>query len=90
MLTEGLGWFIYLFGYELLFRGILLFPLVAAIGVWPAIGVNIALYSATHIPKGVEETIDVVGADVGLELFSVGGVVIGHIGNGNCRLFFTN
>ena len=60
MLTEGLGWFIYLFGYELLFRGILLFPLVAAIGVWPAIGVNIALYSATHIPKGVEETIGAV------------------------------
>jgi membrane protease YdiL (CAAX protease family) len=66
MLTEGLGWFIYLFGYELLFRGILLFPLVAAIGVWPAIGVNIALYSATHIPKGVEETIG--AAPLGLVL----------------------
>jgi membrane protease YdiL (CAAX protease family) len=54
---NAFGWFIYLFGYELLFRGTLLFPLVESIGVWPAIAVNIALYSATHIPKGLEETI---------------------------------
>ncbi len=52
-----LGWAIYLFGYELLFRGILLFPLVEAYGVWLAIAVNVALYAATHIPKGLEETI---------------------------------
>lgn len=52
-----LGWFLYLFGYELLFRGILLFPLVKTIGIWPAIAVNISLYSATHIPKGLDETI---------------------------------
>ncbi len=51
------GWAIYLFGYELLFRGILLFPLVEAYGVWLAIAVNVALYAATHIPKGLEETI---------------------------------
>jgi membrane protease YdiL (CAAX protease family) len=51
------GWAIYLFGYELLFRGILLFPLVEAYGVWLAIAVNVALYSATHIPKGLDETI---------------------------------
>jgi membrane protease YdiL (CAAX protease family) len=54
---NALGWAIYLFGYELLFRGTLLFPLVDSIGVWPAIAVNIALYSATHIPKGLEETL---------------------------------
>jgi len=53
----ALGWALYLFGYEFLFRGTLLFPLVDAIGVWPAIAVNIALYSATHIPKGLDETI---------------------------------
>lgn len=52
-----LGWAIYLFGYELLFRGVLLFPLVEAYGVWLAIAVNVALYSATHIPKGLDETI---------------------------------
>ncbi|MBN1108979.1 MAG: CPBP family intramembrane metalloprotease [Bacteroidales bacterium] len=51
------GWSIYLFGYELLFRGILLMPLADNIGMWPAIFVNIAFYSATHVPKGLEETI---------------------------------
>jgi membrane protease YdiL (CAAX protease family) len=52
-----LGWAIYLFGYELLFRGVLFFPLVEELGIWQAIMINIALYSATHIPKGIEETI---------------------------------
>ena len=52
-----LGWALYLFGYEFLFRGILLIPLVEPLGVWPAIAINIALYSATHIPKGLDETI---------------------------------
>ena len=52
-----LGWALYLFGYELLFRGVLLVPLVEPLGVWAAIAINIALYSATHIPKGLDETI---------------------------------
>ena len=52
-----LGWFLYLFGYEFLFRGVLLIPVVDVLGVWPAIAINIALYSATHIPKGLDETI---------------------------------
>jgi membrane protease YdiL (CAAX protease family) len=51
------SWAAYLLGYELLFRGILLFPVANVIGVWPAIAVNTALYSATHIPKGLDETI---------------------------------
>lgn len=51
------GWAIYLFGYELLFRGVLLFPLVEAYGVWLAIAVNVTLYAATHIPKGLDETL---------------------------------
>ena len=51
------GWAIYLFGYEFLFRGILLVPLSETLGIWPAIGINVALYSATHIPKGLDETI---------------------------------
>lgn len=52
-----IGWTIYLFGYELLFRGVLLMPVAAALGAWPAIAINVALYSATHVPKGLEETI---------------------------------
>ena len=46
------GWFLYLFGYEFLFRGVLLIPLIDPLGMWPAIAINIAVYSATHIPKG--------------------------------------
>lgn len=57
VIINALGWALYLFGYEFLFRGTLLFPLVDSIGVWPAIAVNIGLYSATHIPKGLDETI---------------------------------
>ena len=47
----------YLFAYELLFRGILLSVCVATLGVWPAIAINVALYSTTHLPKGPAETI---------------------------------
>lgn len=57
MCMYALGWFIYLLGYEFLFRGILLIPLADSIGIWAAVGVNIALYSATHIPKGLDETV---------------------------------
>jgi membrane protease YdiL (CAAX protease family) len=47
----------YLFAYELLFRGILLTACVDSLGVWPAIAINVALYSAVHLPKGPAETI---------------------------------
>jgi membrane protease YdiL (CAAX protease family) len=52
-----IGWAVYLIGYEALFRGVLLFPLMAQWGLWPTVAVNIALYSGTHIPKGLKETI---------------------------------
>ena len=68
---NALGWAIYLFGYEMLFRGILLFPVSEAIGLWPAIAVNIALYSATHIPKGLDETIGAVPLGLVLCLLTV-------------------
>ncbi len=51
------GWTLYLLGYETLFRGVLLMPVADQIGIWPAIAVNTALYSATHVPKGLNETI---------------------------------
>ncbi|GAB1455697.1 hypothetical protein MASR2M48_10040 [Spirochaetota bacterium] len=50
-------WSLYLFSYELLFRGTLLFTLIGSLGFWPAIGINIALYSAVHVPKGAAEAI---------------------------------
>lgn len=66
VLRYSIAWCAYLFGYEFLFRGILFIPLVDTMGVWPAIAVNIALYCATHIPKGMDETIG--AAPLGLVL----------------------
>ena len=63
---NALGWFLYLFGYEFLFRGVLLIPLIEPLGMWPAIAINVAMYSATHIPKGLDETIG--AAPLGLVL----------------------
>ncbi len=54
---DALTWALYLLGYETLFRGVLLFPLAESIGVWAAIAINIALYSAAHIPHGKAETV---------------------------------
>ncbi len=68
---NALGWTIYLFGYEILFRGILLFPLVTEFGVWQAIAVNVALYSATHIPKGLDETIGAIPLGIVLSLLTL-------------------
>jgi membrane protease YdiL (CAAX protease family) len=65
------GWALYLFGYEFLFRGILLFPLAEHFGIWPAIAMNVALYSATHIPKGIEETIGALPLGLVLSLLTL-------------------
>jgi len=54
---NAISWMGYLVGYELMFRGILLFSLVPLLGVWPAIIVNAALYSFAHLPKNVGETV---------------------------------
>lgn len=53
-------WIAYLFGYELMFRGLLLFTTVEFMGAWPAIILNTALYALVHIPKNLEETIGAV------------------------------
>jgi membrane protease YdiL (CAAX protease family) len=50
------GWIIYLAGYEFLFRGILLFECNSSFGFWPAIAINIAVYSAIHMVYGKEQT----------------------------------
>lgn len=65
------SWVVYLLGYEFLFRGVLLFPLVDEIGLWPAIAVNIGMYSATHIPHGLKITIGTIPLSIVLCLLSV-------------------
>lgn len=56
-LVNAFGWVIYLLGYEFLFRGILLFECYSSFGFWPAIAINIAIYSAIHMVNGKAETI---------------------------------
>lgn len=51
------SWVAYLIGYEVLFRGFLLFGLVGPLGTWPAIWVVTALYVAVHVEKAPSEVI---------------------------------
>ncbi len=55
LVMNGVTWTVYLIGYEIAFRGFLFFPLVDAIGLLPAIMINCAIYSISHIPKGAGE-----------------------------------
>ncbi len=50
-------WAAYLLGYEFLFRGFLLAACLSTMGAWTAIVVNLALYSLSHLPKGMKEAI---------------------------------
>lgn len=54
---NAFGWMIYLFCYEFLFRGILLFESFDHFGFWPAIAINITIYSAIHMVYGKEQAI---------------------------------
>ncbi len=56
-LINTFGWIIYLVAYEFLFRGILLFECYESFGFWPAIAINIAIYSAIHMVNGKGQTI---------------------------------
>ncbi len=52
IILSASGWLIYLFGYELFFRGILWFLCFNAFGFWWALIINVTLYSLVHVPKG--------------------------------------
>ena len=54
------SWVVYLFGYEFMFRGLLLFTTVPLMGEWPAIILNAAIYALVHVPKNLAETIGAV------------------------------
>jgi membrane protease YdiL (CAAX protease family) len=49
--ASALAWGIFLLGYEYVFRGALLWFLVATIGVWPALATTSVLYMLVHLPK---------------------------------------
>jgi membrane protease YdiL (CAAX protease family) len=52
IILSSLSWLIYLFGYELFFRGILWFFCFRAFGFWWSVLINVSLYSLVHVPKG--------------------------------------
>lgn len=52
---NALFWILYLIGYEYVFRGYLLFPLVPELGIDGAIALNASLYALAHIYKGPGE-----------------------------------
>ncbi len=66
-----LSWAFYLLLYECYFRGLLLFPLIDAIGLWPAIAINVVMYSGTHLPKGRGEAIGAIPLAVVLSLMTL-------------------
>lgn len=55
--ASAAGWAVYLFAYEFIFRGLLLFAFVPSFGITTAVIINVALYSAFHLPNGKSETI---------------------------------
>lgn len=55
-----LSWAGYLTAYEFLFRGFLLFSTIPYLGVWPAIGLNVVIYSIAHLHKGKKEMLGAV------------------------------
>lgn len=69
--TNAATWAFYLVGYEIMFRGVLLFPVAEALGVWPAVAINVALYASTHMPKGMDETLGAIPLGALLSVLSL-------------------
>ena len=60
------SWVVYLFGYELFFRGILFFPIADELGLWPAIVINVLVYASAHFPKGRDELVGSIPLSIAL------------------------
>lgn len=54
---SALSWITYLLAYEFIFRGLLFIPAYKLFGLWPAVLINIGIYSLVHVPKGAKEGI---------------------------------
>ncbi len=64
-------WVAYLFGYEYLYRGLLLLACAESWGAWPAIAINVCIYALTHVPKGYREAIGAIPLGLLLCLFTL-------------------
>jgi uncharacterized protein len=52
IILSASAWICYIFGYEFFFRGVLWFLCREAFGFWPALVINLLLYSLVHLPEG--------------------------------------
>jgi membrane protease YdiL (CAAX protease family) len=57
VMASAASWLAYLFTYEFILRGYLLFSMVESFGTWNAVTLNLAFYSLIHVPKGWKEAI---------------------------------
>ena len=57
LVSNALSWTIYLLGYEMFFRGFLLFSALEILPVTSAFAVNLIVYSAAHFRKGWKESL---------------------------------
>lgn len=68
---SSIGWIVYLLGYELCFRGFLLFGCAEVLGVWPAIAINASIYSFAHFFKGIGETVGAIPFGIIISIISL-------------------
>ena len=57
LFISAFSWILYLFAYEWLFRGVLFFSCLRSFGLWPAVLINIVIYTAFHLHKGWKEMV---------------------------------
>ena len=74
-------WVLYLLAYEFLFRGYLLLISITFLGIWPAVILNIIIYSLAHIPKGTKETVMAIpfGLVIALSVIHTGNIWVAVI-----------
>src|SRR5690606_30971048 len=76
-IIAAVGWTLYLFAYEYLFRGILFFGLLPHMGLAATVAINTAIYALVHLPNGAKETIGAIplGILVCLITFETGSIL---------------
>jgi membrane protease YdiL (CAAX protease family) len=79
--VDAAGWIVYLYGYELLFRGVLLFPLAVSWPLGAALAVHTAIYALAHLDKPVLEILGTVpmGFVLGWLALETGSVLPGFV-----------
>ncbi len=55
LVLSAVSWTGYLLAYEFIFRALLFIPAYELFGFWPAVILNIGIYSLVHVPKGIKE-----------------------------------